>query len=576
MKKRSLFTAMAVVGTLAIPSVFAPHTAHAAIAAGSVVVNEIMYNQASGTSVPEWVELYNTTGSSIDLSGYKVTDNAVGATSLTEGVYTLPSGTVIPAGGYLTIGNSYSSAQVIWSGNIALSNSGDNFALFYDANGDNLAQSSEVIDDVDFSSTWGGNGNGYSIERISATGASSSSTNWGQSTVSGGTPGAVNSIASGGGGGGGGGTTGTDPYEPNDSQSAAYGPITSGSTYNGYIGTSTDQDWFKFTTGGSGTISVNLGNLPADYDLYLYDSTGTQVATSQNGGTTAESISYNSTAAGTYYVEVVGYNGASSTTQAYSLSATYPTSGGGGGGGGTASGTVMWDNAHGETAGNADWTISGANSSFADALKAKGFTVTQNTSTITSSTLSGVKVFVIPEPNVNFTSAEKTAINNYVANGGSVYFIADHITSDRNNDGWDSVQIYDGSTSTAYPSTGSWVGATYGFYFNFNNLSADPITDVRASAVTSGVSSVGYWNGSSIHSTGSNSSIVQDIFMSGQPDPIHIHGTYGSGRFAALGDSSLYDDGTGAAGKNLYDGWDADNDSTLAVNTVLWLARVTN
>ncbi|KEO83985.1 lamin tail domain-containing protein [Tumebacillus flagellatus] len=455
MKKRTVIglTSLAMVGALVAPAVYHVQPASAAIAAGSVVVNEIMYNYASGTT-QEWVELYNKTSSAIDLSGYKLTDNGVGATSLTEGVYTFPSGTTIPAGGYITIGNSLSSATYKWSGNFALGNSGDGVALFSDSNGDNLAQSGEVIDSVEFTSSWGGNGTGYSLERKDPAGSSSSSTNWGSSTVSGGTMGKVNSINTGTGGGGGGGDTG---------------------------------------------------------------------------------------------------------------------------GGGTVSGTkVLWDQGHGQTAGNADWTIGGANSSFADALRAKGYTVSSTTSTISSTVLSGYKVLVLPEPNINYTSAEKTAINTFIQNGGGVYFIADHIVSDRNNDGWDSVQIYDGSQTEAYPATGSWVGATFGFYFNRNNVSQDPITDIRANSVTAGVSSVGAWNGSTIHLTGANSTIVNDVFLTGQADAFHIHGKYGSGRFAALGDSSLYDDGTGASGKNLYDGWNADNDKVLAVNTIDYLAGVIN
>lgn len=433
---------LALIGALMLPNIVAPTPAHAAIAAGSVVINEIMYNQASGSTVPEWVELYNTTGSSIDLSGYKVTDNAVGATSLTEGAFTLPAGTVIPANGYLTIGNSYSTAQIKWSGNLALSNSADGFALFYDSNANNLAVSGEVIDNVEFTSSWGGNGTGYSLERKSATGASNSSTNWGSSTVSGGTMGKVNSISSGG-------------------------------------------------TGGGGTVTGDK---------------------------------------------------------------------------------ILWDQGHGQTAGNADWIITGGYSAFADALRAKGYTVSSTTSAISSAVLSGYKVLVIPEPNINYTSAEKAAIDQFVQNGGGVYFIADHIVSDRNNDGWDSVQIFDGSQTSAFPATGAWVGATYGFYFNRNNLSYEPITDVRANSVTAGVTAVGYWNGASIHVTGSNSTIVSDIFMSGHADPIHVHGKLGYGRFAALGDSSLYDDGTGTVGDRLYDGWSDYSDKTLAVNTVMWLA----
>ncbi|ARU59742.1 hypothetical protein CBW65_00785 [Tumebacillus avium] len=118
-----------------------------------------------------------------------------------------------------------------------------------------------------------------------------------------------------------------DAYEPNDSRTAAYGPITSGTVYNGKLTTTADQDWFKFNTGATGTIAVTLTNLPGDYDLYLYNSAGTEVAKSWNSGTSNESISYNSTASGTYYVKVVGYNGAMSNSVAYALKATYPTSG---------------------------------------------------------------------------------------------------------------------------------------------------------------------------------------------------------------------------------------------------------
>ena len=114
---------------------------------------------------------------------------------------------------------------------------------------------------------------------------------------------------------------GSDPYEPNDSRSAAY-QITSGTTYNGYIGSSTDVDYFKIVKTTSGTISITLSNLPKDYDLYLYNSSGTQLAKSINGGTTSESISY-SAAAGTYYIKVIGYSSAYSTTQAYALRATF-------------------------------------------------------------------------------------------------------------------------------------------------------------------------------------------------------------------------------------------------------------
>lgn len=121
------------------------------------------------------------------------------------------------------------------------------------------------------------------------------------------------------------GATGTDPYEPNNSTTAAYGPITSGTVYNSYIYSSSDVDYYYFNTAAAGTITVNLSNLPKDYDLYLLDSSGTTVAKSENGSTTSENISYSSSAAGKYYVKVVGYSGAYSTSTMYALKATYPT-----------------------------------------------------------------------------------------------------------------------------------------------------------------------------------------------------------------------------------------------------------
>ncbi len=122
-----------------------------------------------------------------------------------------------------------------------------------------------------------------------------------------------------------GGTSTSDTYEPNNTLSAAYGPLTSGTTYNSYIWSSSDVDYYKFDTTSTGTIAVSLTNLPGDYDVYLYNASGTQLARSINGGTTNESISYSATSTGTFYVKVIGYNGASSTTTAYALNVTYPT-----------------------------------------------------------------------------------------------------------------------------------------------------------------------------------------------------------------------------------------------------------
>ncbi len=114
----------------------------------------------------------------------------------------------------------------------------------------------------------------------------------------------------------------TDNYESNESLSAAK-TIPVNTDITARIGTSTDKDWFTFTTTNSAPkVKVTLGNLPGDYDVRLYNNAGTQLGLSQASGTTAESITYNSSsAAATYYIQVYGYNGANSSTACYLLRA---------------------------------------------------------------------------------------------------------------------------------------------------------------------------------------------------------------------------------------------------------------
>lgn len=86
----------------------------------------------------------------------------------------------------------------------------------------------------------------------------------------------------------------------------------------GLISPSGDNDYYKFVITTGGTATITLTTLPADYDIRLYNSSGSQLAISQNGGTSNETISRTYTA-GTYYVRVYGYNGANHATQCYTL-----------------------------------------------------------------------------------------------------------------------------------------------------------------------------------------------------------------------------------------------------------------
>jgi hypothetical protein len=120
----------------------------------------------------------------------------------------------------------------------------------------------------------------------------------------------------------GGGGTCTDTYESNNSKSTAK-TMAKNADITASIGTSTDVDWFKFTTTTADPkVKINLSNLAGDYDVKLYRS-NTQVGISQNDGTLAEQIIYNgTTSAYTYYVYVYGYGGAFSASQCYTLRAS--------------------------------------------------------------------------------------------------------------------------------------------------------------------------------------------------------------------------------------------------------------
>jgi trimeric autotransporter adhesin len=87
----------------------------------------------------------------------------------------------------------------------------------------------------------------------------------------------------------------------------------------GLISPSADNDYYRFVITTGGTATITLTTLPADYDIRLYSSNGTtQLAISQNGGTTSETISRTYTA-GTYYLRVYGYQNANNATQCYTL-----------------------------------------------------------------------------------------------------------------------------------------------------------------------------------------------------------------------------------------------------------------
>jgi hypothetical protein len=87
-----------------------------------------------------------------------------------------------------------------------------------------------------------------------------------------------------------------------------------------YIGTSTDQDYFKINVAAGRTVTVNMTGPARDYDLYLLRSSGTTAKTSAGTGS-AESVSLTNTGttAATYYIRVIGFGGAFTKFTPYNL-----------------------------------------------------------------------------------------------------------------------------------------------------------------------------------------------------------------------------------------------------------------
>ena len=106
--------------------------------------------------------------------------------------------------------------------------------------------------------------------------------------------------------------------ESNNTISTANAVSTTGTTVNGTMSTSTDTDYFvvQLPAGKTLTATMTPGSSTADYDLYIYNSAGTQLAYSENsaGAVDKASVSNTTTATSARYVRVKYYSGGTGST----------------------------------------------------------------------------------------------------------------------------------------------------------------------------------------------------------------------------------------------------------------------
>lgn len=290
---------------------------------------------------------------------------------------------------------------------------------------------------------------------------------------------------------------------------------------------------------------------------------------------------------------------------------------------GTANGKkVLFDNTHGQTAGAADWVIDGAFSEFGNALANQGYDVKElrKTTPIVLSDLSNYDVFVVGEANIPYKTTEQAAMLQYVQNGGSIFFIADHYNADRNKNRWDSSEVFNGyrrgawanpaqgmtteeSNSAAMSGVASsdWLATNFGVRYRYNaigDVTANQIVaPSQAFNITAGVSTVAMHAGSTLAIIDPNkakgivylpatsakwsSAVDQGVYAGGgtAEGPYAAVSKVGAGKAAFIGDSSPVEDATPkykreetGATKTTYAGFSEQNDAALLVNVVNWLS----
>ena len=240
--------------------------------------------------------------------------------------------------------------------------------------------------------------------------------------------------------------------------------------------------------------------------------------------------------------------------------------------------------------------------------------------------LSNYDVLILCEPNVLFTEAEAQAIREFVWNGGGLFLVADHETSDRNCSGGvqerhDSPFIFnrlmrtDVETSRSQPYFhpqdpenhfgifGIWFyendnddsndGANKDFdWFTEgvnNNVGPDPDDPIVRGPFGDGSGGLGLFGATqlavSTHPEKGNASAQAHIWRNGQSQEQNAAGvwervtlasaSWGAGRVVAVGDSSPADDHTGEG--RLHPGWNLASggvaNDVLFLNATEWLAN---
>ncbi|HJV47985.1 MAG TPA: Ig-like domain-containing protein [Geothrix sp.] len=198
--------------------------------------------------------------------------------------------------------------------------------------------------------------------------------------------------------------------------------------------------------------------------------------------------------------------------------------------------------------------------------------------------LSHYAAYIIDEPYILFTAAEKQAILSYVQHGGGLFVVGNHVGAARYSGGTDAYTVFNDMVQ---------VNGTnpYGFTFVPGHGPGDALANTTSTAFTtsSSLAAQAIVNGSfgslgmmDFHSysylnysTAQNPS-VQEILhtqVSGDSGSFIVTCTVGSGRVVAISDSAPADDGTTTtSGKSLHVSWPNNSNRAFFMNATTYLA----
>lgn len=288
---------------------------------------------------------------------------------------------------------------------------------------------------------------------------------------------------------------------------------------------------------------------------------------------------------------------------------------------------VLFDNTHAQTAGAADWVIDGAFSDFGEDLASRGYFVKElrKETPITLEDLKEYNVFVVPEANVPYKVSEQQAIEEYVSQGGAIFYISDHYNADRNKNRIDASEAFNGYRRGAFEDmtkdmnedeknseamqgvkSSDWLNETFGVRFRYNGLDNIPVGSkwIKEDAfnILDGVNGVGLHAGSTI-------AIMDPTIAKGliyPPEgltsavnkwkPAVDEGVYdgggvaegayiaiskkGKGKAAFVGDTSMVEDASpkymrdeNGKAKRTYDGYKEQDDAKVLTQLIDWLSN---